>query len=139
MDEKKEDLQSKFENEMAGVHCLPALMFGNSQSTIKELYLDFYDILSCKPLHTLKGHITNIYEELPLHLSKDLKTTLLSSIKASFNDKEAKRGSDYRKSLIDVSIALNDQSFQLASFLLSNSLSKSKRFSTLKTQNTLTK
>ena len=71
MAKRKEDLKSKFDNEMAGVHCLPALMFGHSQSTIKELYLDSYEILASEPLHTIKGHVTNINVELPLHLSKD--------------------------------------------------------------------
>ena len=67
IEEKKEDFQSKFDNEMAGVHCLPALMFGHSQSTIKDLYLDPYGILAYEPLHTINGHITNINEELPRH------------------------------------------------------------------------
>lgn len=57
----------------------------------------------------MKGHITNLYQEIPFHLPKDQKELFNKANKSSFAEKEAKRGADYRKSLIDVTISLDDQ------------------------------
>lgn len=91
---------------MSGIHRLPALMFEEPDETLENLHLASYDILSCEPLHTIKGHITNLYEELPRHVPTEMKHEMTKIIKSSFNGKEAKRGSDYRRSLLDISIAL---------------------------------
>ena len=50
----------------------------------------------------------NLYGELPLHLPKEKKEKLRDIINSSFNAKETKNGSDYRKSLLYVSTWLID-------------------------------
>ena len=59
--------------EMAGIHRLPALLFEEPDATLESLHLHQYDVLSCEPLHTIKGHITNLFEELPRQVPKKLK------------------------------------------------------------------
>lgn len=80
---------------------MPMLMFDRPDSTLKELYLQDYEIVPVEPLHAVKVHITNLYEEIPEHLNRDEKLIFEEAIKTSFAGKEAKRGCDYRKSLID--------------------------------------
>ena len=77
------------------------MMFDRPNSTLEELYLENYEIVPVEPLHAVKGHITNLYEEIPYHLDRKEKTLFEEAIKTSFAGKEAKRGCDYRKSLID--------------------------------------
>ena len=48
------------------------------------------------------NYIKNLFEELQLHLPKE-KKQLRDIINSSFNAKETKNGSDYRKSLLYVS------------------------------------
>ena len=49
------------------------------------------------------NYIKNLFEELPLHLLKEKKEKLHDIINSSFNAKEAKNGSDYRKYLLYLS------------------------------------
>ena len=49
------------------------------------------------------NYIKNLSEELLLHLPKQKKEKLRDIINSSFNAKEAKNGSDYRKSILYLS------------------------------------
>lgn len=95
------DLREKLTSEMHGVQRLPAIMFGRTDQTLKELNLESYEILCNEPLHDVSNHIKNIYEELPRHLGED-KKNVSDMIHASFNNKEAKNSADHRKSLLVV-------------------------------------
>ena len=92
---------------MHGIQRLPALLFGQSNFNLQSLNLDSYEILTHEPLHFM-NYIKNLYEELLLHLPKEKKEKLRDIINSSFNAKEAKNGSDYRKSLLYVSTWLID-------------------------------
>ena len=80
---------------------MPMLMFDRPDSSLKELYFQDYEIVPVEPLHAVKVHITNLYEEIPEHLNRDEKLIFKEAIKTSFAGREAKRGCDYRKSLND--------------------------------------
>ena len=60
-------------------------------------------------LHTIAGHIKNIYQEIQYHLDKQEKEKFSALIHASFSEKEAKKGCDYRLSLVDVSKIMLEQ------------------------------
>ena len=60
-------------------------------------------------LHTIAGHIKNLYQEIQYHLDKEEKETFFALMNASFSGKEAKRGCDYRLSLVDVSKMIVEQ------------------------------
>ena len=69
-------------------------------------FLQDYEILGCEPLHDIKNHIENLYSELPRHLNSTERKLIEETIAVSFEQKEIKRGVDYRKSLVKVVIAL---------------------------------
>ncbi len=52
-------------NELLGVQRVPSLLVTKPEQPLTELNLDTYTILDCEPLHDLKGHLTNVLEELP--------------------------------------------------------------------------
>ena len=86
--------------EVKGKQCLPALVHHN----IEEFeFLQKYEVLPMGGLHTIAGHIKNIYQGIQYHLDKQEKEKFSALIHASFSGKEAKRGCDYRLSLVDVS------------------------------------
>ena len=62
----------------------------------------YNDYLPCCLDKVISISIKNLYEELPLHLPKE-KKKLHDIINSSFDAKEAKNGSDYRKSLLYIS------------------------------------
>ena len=72
--------------------------------------LKSYEILRCEPLHDIKGHITNIYEEIVYHASNEKERSLLKNlIQQSLENKACKRGVDYRASLIKAVIWLKNK------------------------------
>ena len=53
-------------DELKGSHCVPALLF---EEPLQEmLWLDDYEVLPTEGLHTITGHIKNIYHEAPHHI-----------------------------------------------------------------------
>ena len=63
-------------------------------------FLRNYEILGCKLLHDFKNHIENLYSELPQHLNIAERKLIEETIAVSSEQKEIKRGVDYRKSLV---------------------------------------
>ena len=76
MDEKKDRLVQKLESELAGIHHVPALLFGSTTLNLQQYGLEKYEILPVEPLHTITGHTKNLYAEIPSHLSKQEKEYL---------------------------------------------------------------
>ena len=97
----KPALLQTFQEEISGIQRLPALLYHRPFTTLEEAYLDWYEIILIEPLHAIKGHIANLYEEIPRHLPDHEKKKLKAAIDASF-PKDAKTGADYRTSLINV-------------------------------------
>ena len=65
LDLLKPDLQKKLTHDLKGVQRVPSLLLLNPQKTPSDLNLHHYTILDCEPLHDLKGHLDNMFEELP--------------------------------------------------------------------------
>ena len=57
-------------------------------------------------MYDIGGHITNLFEELPCHLSTEDKG-LFGDIIATYENKETKRNCDHRKALLLIANALN--------------------------------
>lgn len=93
----------------SGVQHLPAIVYESGQTNLHEVGLESYEVLGCDPLHTFKGLTTNLYSEIPRHLEKEEKNLFKESARASFRGKEAKNGSDYRRSLVDLTIYLDGE------------------------------
>ena len=95
---------------MHGTQRLPALFFYERTKTAEDLMLKEYEILPCEPLHDVKGHIINLYEEIPYHAcNEDEKSLIKPVIHQSLEDKSCKRGVDYRASLIKCVILLQNK------------------------------
>ena len=117
--ENKSSLQIKLDEEMHGIQRLPSLLYQEDNTSMKDLNLDRYEVLPCKPLHDIKGHISNLYDEIGNHLSKDEKKYFKDMVTLSFDNKECKRGVNYRKSLLKLVLVLKGKIDQLAFELLS--------------------
>ena len=81
--ENKDALQQKLEDKLHGIHHLPALAFESSTTNLREISLAHYEILPVEPLHTIAGHIKNLYSEIPCHLTKQEKRVFNETIKSS--------------------------------------------------------
>jgi len=106
MSETKKDLTKLLTEEMRGAHRVPALLFTSPTSSLSENNLAEYEVLPTEPLHTIAGHIKNLYQEMQYHLPREDKKTFLDLVAASFGGKDVKRGVDYRLSLVDVTKSL---------------------------------
>ncbi|CAH3156469.1 unnamed protein product [Pocillopora meandrina] len=74
--------------------------------SVESLNLQSYEVLCFEALHCSMNHIKNILEEIPHHIS-DIDTLIkLKEILAVQLNKEKKRGVDYHKTLIYLTIAL---------------------------------
>ena len=79
-------------SKLQDVQQVPTLLLDNPTQLLSDLNLQHYIILDCEPLHDLKGHLANLFRELPfviddqslateckqmidIHLSKDKVTS----------------------------------------------------------------
>ena len=53
-----------------------------------------YEVSPVEPLHALKGHIMNLYEEIPPHLSSEERIIFEKTLNYSFAGKQSKLGYD---------------------------------------------
>ena len=103
---------------MVGIQRLPTLMFYAPHKSLTELNLGGYEILNNEPLHDISHHTQNIYDELPYHLPKEMKTAFKKVI-SSFHGKKAKNGSDYIESwLIVATWFLQNHPFHFATDII---------------------
>ena len=58
---------------LGGLQHVPLLLVSNPRENTKALHLDHYSFNEFVPLHALKGHLTNLFAELPFFLLPSLK------------------------------------------------------------------
>ena len=116
--DNKENLQILLKHYVKGIARVPSLMFEQPFQTLDDMNLQHYELLLCEPLHSIAGHIKNLYEELPTCLNRAEKKTMQNTITASFSDKQAKRCADYRLSLIDCTVSLKGKIDRKVHYLL---------------------
>ena len=92
----KKFLEELLESEMKGIKRVPSLFYANPMTSFEDNNLAFYECLPCEPLHSITGHIKNLYEEIPFHLEKKQKKIFKDAITKSFAGEEVKKGADYR-------------------------------------------
>ncbi|KAK3698437.1 hypothetical protein QZH41_010014, partial [Actinostola sp. cb2023] len=96
----KGTLQSALTSEMKGNKRVPALLYFNPKSSLKNLNIKEYEVLACEPMHDLAGHIGNVLQELPCHLPEKESTLLKETIKLACEGKDKKRACDQRYTII---------------------------------------
>ena len=87
---------------MHGIQRLPAVLFNNHALTLKDINMENYEILKNEPLHDVSKQTKNLYEEMPNHVPKGMRSSFKKVISASYNGKEAKKGADHNESLVYV-------------------------------------
>ena len=67
------DLRHQLASLLQGAQRVPTLLIHNPKLSLSSLNLHHYTIIDCEPLHALKGHLLNLFAELPHILSGNLK------------------------------------------------------------------
>ena len=106
---KCSDLRQLLENEMKGTQRLPALLFDREEFNMKEIGMESYEVLPVEPLHTIKEHIKNLFQEIPRHLIKTERIVFERGLTVIFAENQLKRGCDYRKALVQLTLFVNDR------------------------------
>ena len=104
---RKPELERNFDELRRGILNVPALLQGAPETPLVDLCLDKYEISPVEPLHDLKGHLSNLIDELRVALTGKVKEKV-EVIVSSVLGKETLRGSDYRKGAILILEALQD-------------------------------
>lgn len=98
----KKELENLLAKEMKGKQRVPALLFNQPQAKLEDIGLDRYEVLPTEPLHDISHHIENFLTEIPHHLSSVHSNIVKDVVNSALQDKECKRGVDYRAAIIKV-------------------------------------
>ena len=101
-------LRQKLVDILQGAQRVPTLLIHNPSQTLSALNLQQYTVLDCEPLHSLKGHLLNLYEEIPEILEGDLKLKCTQVLNSHIK-KEKITGADARSAAIHLLILFQDQ------------------------------
>lgn len=91
----KADLIQCLRSTLCGAQRVPSLLLMNPTQSLMTSNLKEYTVLDCEPLHDLKGHIQNVFDELPAILTKPLQSEVKMLIETDLG-KDMKTGGDYR-------------------------------------------
>ena len=99
----RKDLMDILSYELHGIQRLPSLWYDYPNYSMKELNLSHCEILPNESLHDVSNHIKNTpYQGFLSHKANNEKKIVIEVIDQSFNGKEARNSSDYRKNLLVV-------------------------------------
>ena len=90
----KKDLQQQLDTILKGAR-VPTLLILNPTQSLSSLNLGEYTVLDCEPLHDIKGHLLNLFEELPHILSAEIQVQCQELIETNLS-RETVTGADIR-------------------------------------------
>lgn len=61
----KKEAEAILTDTLKGVQRMPSILITNPTTSLGDLHLQHYTILGSEPLHDLKGHLSNVFTELP--------------------------------------------------------------------------
>ena len=96
----KPELEKNLNEHLSGTQRVPALSFNSEKTPMEHNNLGMYEVAPSESLHDLKGHISNLWQELPCHLNDQEKECFLEVKEALLTHKSKLRGLDYRLSAI---------------------------------------
>ena len=96
----KPELEKNLKEHLSGTQCVPALSFNGQKTPMEHNNLGMYEVAPSESLDDLKGHISNLWQELPYHLNDQEKERFLEVKEALLTYKSKLRGLDYRLSAI---------------------------------------
>lgn len=83
-------MEKVLKQDLKGIVRPPALAFGNADKSLQEI--SHYEVNPVEPLHDLKGHIKNVWEELPCILPQPLNEKFKAILAGYFREKDTIRG-----------------------------------------------
>ncbi len=101
---QKPQMQERLKDELKGAQRVPSLLVTNPTQSLKNVNLANYEILDCEPLHDIKGHLTNLIQEIPYLLSPTNKELVLRIIQSTI--KETSSGVHLRVAVIKIHLKL---------------------------------
>ena len=105
--ENRDVLQAELQDILQGVQRVPSLLLLKPNQAISEINLTNYHILDCEPMHDLKGHLLNLFQELPAILPPSVKNECSECIDKCLK-KEKKSAAVCRSTLIKVFIIVHN-------------------------------
>ena len=88
---------------------VPTLLILNPTQSLTSLNLGEYTIVDCEPLHDIKGHLLNLFEELPHILPAEIQVQCEELIETNLS-RETVTGADIRTTAIHVLLLLVNSS-----------------------------
>jgi len=99
------------------VQRVPSLLLFNPTQSLSALNLEQYFVVDCEPLHDLKGHFRNLFEEIPATLPDQLCASATNLIQATLS-KDKTTGADLRRTLINLYLLLTNHGASASTVLL---------------------
>lgn len=93
---RKPELERDFDDLRRGIVDVPALLQGVPHTPLEEISLERYEISPVEPLHDVKGHLSNLMDELQVVLTGEVKERV-DVIVSSVLGKDTLRGSTTEK------------------------------------------
>ena len=72
-DGDSKEVRRRLAQHLGGLQRVPLLLISNPQQNLKALHLEHYALNDFEPLHAIKGHLTNLFAELPYLLPATVK------------------------------------------------------------------
>ena len=89
---KRIELQKNLQEVLKGVQRVPSLLLLHPEKPLSDLSIDKYEIMDCEPLHDIKGHLLNLFAELPSILENPVKAACINRIKQCQSKEKKERG-----------------------------------------------
>ena len=97
--EERVELDKELAQLQKGTSNLPALLQTTPEATLESCNLSYYEVLPAKPLHDLKGHLSDIIPAAA-GIAKNETHAMINDIQVSILSKTTLRCSDYRKGTV---------------------------------------
>ena len=94
-------LQKELQEILQGVQRVPSLLLLQPDESLTNLNLQYYEVMDCEPLHDIKGHLLNLFQELPSVLPTSVKHECVNQINMSLK-KEKITASDLGSTLVQL-------------------------------------
>ena len=118
---KRVEMEKELNGIRRGIQKFPPLLRPCPKRKLVDVGLGKYEISPCEPLHDLKGHMANLFEELPKHVS-GLTAVEIKKIKSTLLGKDTLRCVDYRKACILLCKAMHETQADESHVLLIDTL-----------------
>lgn len=99
IDGRRPELQQQLVKELRGVQRVPSLLLLHPEQPLAQLNLQHYTVLDCEPLHDVKGHLLNLFQELPYLVPTKCENDIKALIKANLSGDKI-TGADLRATVI---------------------------------------